>query len=129
MKDALKRRFLWVAATDCTFEHMLRGEENVICGRCIHCGRKQQLALDGAPLTAATIEHIVPRVHGGGDDARNLAIACKRCNATKGYRLDCLRKDDPALVRVIETLQTRRRERWRDPPERWSLPEPPPGWS
>jgi len=30
------------------------------------------------------IEHIIPRQHGGGDDADNLALACPNCNLRKG---------------------------------------------
>lgn len=128
MKDALRRRFLWVAATDATFETMLRGDARVVCGKCIHCGRKHEIALDGTPLTHASLEHILPRNHGGSDRAENLAIACESCNAGKGLRLDCRRANDPDLVRVVAMLLARRRERWREPPEAWSLPPPPPGW-
>lgn len=129
MKEALKRRFLWVAATDATFEPMLRGDVRVLCGRCIHCGRRHQLALDGTPLTRASLEHIVPRHHGGTDHGENLAIACEGCNAGKGRRLDCRRADDPDLLRVVAMLQNRRRERWRNAPSSWDLPPPPPGWA
>jgi hypothetical protein len=129
VKDALRRRLLWVAATDATFEPMLRGDVHVVCGRCIHCGRKHQLGLDGTPLTRASLEHIVPRHHGGTNRAENLAIACEGCNAGKGRRLDCRRADDPDLVRVVEMLQSRRRERWREAPAAWDLPPPPPGWA
>src|SRR4051794_18394911 len=30
------------------------------------------------------VEHIVARQHGGADDPDNLALACNRCNASKG---------------------------------------------
>jgi 5-methylcytosine-specific restriction endonuclease McrA len=30
------------------------------------------------------IEHVIPRQHGGSDDADNLALACPDCNLRKG---------------------------------------------
>lgn len=115
---------LWAAATDATFELMRVGprHERVLSGKCIHCGRRHQLSLDGAPHTEATVEHIVPRTHGGTDALDNIAIACARCNRKKGARLDCRRWEDDTLQRVIVTLQTRRRERMRTPPEFLDLP-------
>ena len=50
-------------------------------GRCCYCvkpfnktGRKP------------TVEHIIPVSKGGNNDVRNLAIACKSCNSTRGNR-------------------------------------------
>jgi 5-methylcytosine-specific restriction endonuclease McrA len=106
------RLALRVVATDATFVRAeVRGERCWV-GKCIHCGSKIVVSDDGATL--ATIEHIVPRHHGGGDEPENLALACARCNAGKGVRHDARRRDDPKLVALIETLQVRRRERWRD---------------
>ncbi len=77
-------------------------------------------------MSSGTLEHIVPRGHGGGDDLENLAVACANCNHSKGHRLDHRRRDDPKLRAVIETLQARRRARWRDPPPELPLgPFPP----
>lgn len=106
---------LWCAATDSTFERAWLADREVLVGKCIHCNRKLSLELDGAPVTHATLEHIVPRTHGGTDELDNLAIACFGCNSGKGHRLDWRRPDDPTLQRVIGTLQERRRERRRDP--------------
>jgi 5-methylcytosine-specific restriction endonuclease McrA len=61
----------------------------------------------------ATLEHIVPKHHGGTDAPENLAVACARCNQGKGKRLDKRRADDPTLVKVIATLQERRKQRLR----------------
>ena len=33
------------------------------------------------------IEHVVPRQHSGSDDPSNLALACHRCNLSKGPNL------------------------------------------
>lgn len=84
-------------------------------GRCIFTGRKLYVSLDGEPINDVTIEHIVPRTHGGDDALMNLALAGGRANAQKGARLDKRRFDDPTLQRVIRDLQAKRRERYRDP--------------
>ena len=118
--SATARRLLWIAATDSTF--VLDRETGTITGKCIHCRRKLTLRADGTPVSRATIEHIVPRGQGGGDELENLAIACARCNAGKGHRLDHRGLDDPKLREVIETLRGRKRERARDVPSGWDLP-------
>lgn len=108
---------LRVAASDRTFETKQLDGDTVLEGKCIHCQRKLALAKDGTPLNGATLEHIVPKNHGGTDDLENLAIACARCNAEKGLRHDHKRRDDPKLMEIVERLQTRRRERLRNPSE------------
>ena len=117
-----RKILLWCAATDRTFERSRAGGRVVLVGKCIHCNTRHTLGLDGEPLTRATIEHIVPRGHGGQDTLDNLAIACARCNIGKGHRLDLRRWDDPTLQRVIATLQGRRRDRLRAPPAGLDLP-------
>lgn len=108
-----QRRLLEVAATDRTFEQKQIDGEQVLEGKCIHCQRKLALRADGTPINGATLEHIVPKNHGGTDDLENLAIACARCNSEKGLRHDHKRPDDPKLREVIERLQERRRARLR----------------
>jgi 5-methylcytosine-specific restriction endonuclease McrA len=68
--------------------------------------------LDGSTDGGATVEHIVPRHHGGTDEPDNLALACARCNALKGSRLDARTADDPTYRATVELLRARRRERW-----------------
>ena len=109
--DRKRRLLLRVAETDRTFEIKELDGEAVLQGKCIHCGRKLTLAADGRPLNGATLEHIVPKNHGGTDAIENLAIACARCNAEKGLRHDHKSPDDPKLREVVERLQARRRER------------------
>ena len=119
------RLLLWCAATDRSFElAQVAGNAGtaVLTGKCIHCGARHVIDLDGRPRTRASVEHIVPRHHGGTDDLRNLAIACERCNYAKGTRLDARRRDDPTLGRVIATLQARRAERMRPPLPGLDLP-------
>jgi 5-methylcytosine-specific restriction endonuclease McrA len=40
------------------------------------------------PLTKnlATVDHVVPRSRGGGDDPGNFALACKKCQKLKGNK-------------------------------------------
>ncbi len=109
------RLLLWCAATDRTFTETRVDGVQALVGKCIHCNRKLVLDWSGQPLSNATLEHILPRHHGGTDDLENLAIACDRCNAQKGYRHDCQRSDDPRLLHVVATLRQRRHDRWREP--------------
>src|SRR5438034_7481443 len=51
--------------------------------RCEYC----QLRQEDSPLAVLHIEHIVPRIHGAGDDLDNLALACIDCNLHKGPNL------------------------------------------
>ena len=116
MSRLKRRRILSIVATDSTFARAtVRGGGEVWVGKCIHCNRKLTVAANGEPIGHATIEHIIPRTHGGDDQLENLALACARCNPEKGVRHDVRRADDPKLTAVVERLQHRRRERWRDP--------------
>jgi 5-methylcytosine-specific restriction endonuclease McrA len=47
--------------------------------RCQYCGRI-------FPTNDLSIDHVVPRAHGGGDSWENLVCACIKCNAKKGGR-------------------------------------------
>ena len=51
--------------------------------RCEYCGLRQE----HAPLALYTIDHIIPKKHGGSDDSLNLAFACYHCNIHKGPNL------------------------------------------
>ncbi|HTU60075.1 MAG TPA: HNH endonuclease [Polyangiales bacterium] len=104
---------LLAAESDNTFERVtVRGREYWV-GRCIHCQSKVTVPLDQDEPAQGTLEHIVPKHHGGSDALDNLSVACARCNQGKGKRLDKRRRDDPTLTRVIAALQERRRERQR----------------
>jgi 5-methylcytosine-specific restriction endonuclease McrA len=110
-----RRLVLQIVATDRTFEPVEYAGRSAWAGKCIHCNRQLVVAADGVPLVRATIEHIVPRNHGGSDDLENLALACAGCNHEKGVRHDRRRAGDPKLVEIVERLRRRRRERWREP--------------
>jgi len=109
---------LWCAATDGTFALV----DDHLVGKCIHCRRRLAITTRGEPVSAATLEHILPRHHGGTDTLGNLAIACRSCNNLKGSRQDNRRADDPGLLHVVETLRRRRAERERPPLEGLELP-------
>lgn len=47
--------------------------------QCQYCGRS-------FPTCDLSIDHVLPRSHGGGDSWDNLVCACIRCNARKGGR-------------------------------------------
>jgi 5-methylcytosine-specific restriction endonuclease McrA len=36
---------------------------------------------------ADTVDHVLPRAQGGGDDEGNLVAACRRCNSARGARM------------------------------------------
>ena len=115
MGRAKRRQVLEIIATDATFERTeYRGRE-VWLGKCLHCGAHLVVGLDGEPVSRATIEHIVPRVHGGTDALENLALACARCNAGKGVRHDRRYRTDPRARDLVQRLLARRQERWRAP--------------
>lgn len=54
------------------------------------------------------VEHVVARQHGGSDDVGNLALACHRCNLSKGPNLTGV---DP-LTREVVRLFHPRQDRW-----------------
>lgn len=108
---------LAIVRTDRTFVRVLVRDREVWGGKCIHCKAHLYVALDGRPVSRATIEHIRPRTQGGTDALENVALACARCNHQKGSRLDRRRAGDPDLEEMIERLTARRLERWREPDE------------
>ena len=112
--NAKQRTLLAIIATDTTFERATAGGRDVWSGKCLHCNARLVIDLVGEPISRATIEHILPKNHGGSDDLVNLGIACARCNSEKGIRHDNKRKGDARLQEVVEKLAAKRRARWRD---------------
>ncbi len=51
------------------------------------------------------IEHIVARQHGGGDELRNLALACPDCNAFKGPNLSSIDPESNKMVPLFNPRQ------------------------
>ena len=116
-RHSTAQTILSIVRTDRTFELLPFTEGTVWQGKCIHCQSKLLIRPSGEPISRATIEHIVPRHHGGTDDPSDLALACARCNNLKGKRLDARRLSDPTLQRVIALLQARRLQRLRPDPD------------
>ena len=74
--------------------------------RCEYC----QLRQEDSPLAVLHIEHIIPKVHGGGDDLDNLALACIDCNLHKGPNLTGV---DPETGQTTHLFHPRH-DRWDD---------------
>jgi 5-methylcytosine-specific restriction endonuclease McrA len=109
------RLSLAVVETDRTFSLVRSRGQALWVGKCIHCNSKLSVAEDGALLGDASIEHIVPRNHGGTDAPENLALACAGCNHEKGVRHDNRGVSDARRLELQELLQRRRAGRWREP--------------
>ena len=105
-----------IVATDTSFARAQHRGNEVWLGKCLHCNRRLMVSLEGELLENATIEHIEPRTHGGSEDLENLALACARCNAQKGFRHDLKGASDPKRQEVVDTLRRKRGKRWRPPP-------------
>lgn len=50
-------------------------------GRCEYCRTSERLT-----GVALEVDHIIPQAQGGSATLENLCLACRRCNAHKGYR-------------------------------------------
>ncbi len=70
--------------------------------RCEYC----HLSQDDADFFLFHVEHVIPKQHGGSNDAENLCLACAECNWAKG----------PNLVGLLEGKVVRlfdpRRQSW-----------------
>ncbi|MDB5078577.1 MAG: hypothetical protein JWP00_501 [Chloroflexi bacterium] len=103
-----------VAQSDKTFEQV----DGQWLGKCLICnGRLSFRRSDGF---GANIEHIYPRVLGGGDDLENLGLTHPACNGEKGRHWDAPRQRrvperNQAYQAMIERFKKRRSERWRNP--------------
>lgn len=51
---------------------------------CRYCGRPVQL--EGHGRVRATIDHVLPKCRGGGNEYENLVTACSKCNRLKASR-------------------------------------------
>lgn len=64
---------------------------------CEYCRLRQE----DASITAFHIEHVIPRKHGGLDEAENLALACHHCNWHKGPNLTGIDPDSGEIVALF----------------------------
>lgn len=107
---ARQRLVLFLVLTDRTWE--CRGGEWF--GKCIHCGTRIRASAAGDLLGNTSIEHIVPRSHGGSDDHENLALACASCNSAKGRRQDLAGPGDAGYEKMVALLRQRKSDRRRE---------------
>lgn len=101
-----------IAETDSTF----RRQGSLWTGRCLICNGP--LRFDAETGEGASIEHIVPRSLGGGNDLANLGIAHRRCNGEKGVHWDGGRRRRTLPDRysaLVARLLGERQRRWREP--------------
>ena len=102
-----------IIAQDNTFELSEYRDKIVWVGKCIQCNRKLYITQEGNAISEATIEHIIPRCHGGSNEINNLAIACKGCNNYKGRTVDVQNRGHPKLEKTIASLQEKKQKRYR----------------
>jgi len=89
--------------------------------RCLHCRSALFVSKQGDSLSGVTLEHIVPQAwferpkiiaklaltFTEVNDAKNLALACARCNHDKGKSHDCHPNDERARAVVLALLASR----------------------
>jgi 5-methylcytosine-specific restriction endonuclease McrA len=68
---------------------------------CLYCGGR-----------ADTVDHILPRCRGGGDNWFNLVAACQPCNGVKGDRTP----REAAMTLIREPFEPKQRDRFRGAP-------------
>jgi 5-methylcytosine-specific restriction endonuclease McrA len=52
---------------------------------CQYCGKDGLASAEN--WHDSTVDHVLPRKHGGTDDPHNLVTSCHYCNSIKGYGL------------------------------------------
>lgn len=127
MRPDLRRLFLRALETDA----LAAFETDGWVTRCLHCRTRLHVDADGTPCGHASLEHVVPRAWFGKraaaslvarvgddpDDARNLAVACARCNQDKGKGPDARGPVDARAFAIVSALVDRRMARWRASPD------------
>src|SRR5687768_16775736 len=74
-------------------------------GRCEYCRLPQTHS-----VLPFEIEHIIAEKHGGGDLLENLALACRYCNAYKGFNIAGI---DPITKHIVPLFHPRHAP-WRE---------------
>ncbi|MCZ8114795.1 HNH endonuclease [Silanimonas sp.] len=129
MRAKLKALFRLAVATD---DEAVQAADGLWTTRCLHCRTRLQVAADGEALGGSSLEHVVPQAWFGRraaadltaqvgedrDDARNLAVACRRCNQDKGKGPDAAGPQDARAHAVVAALLAKRLTRWRPLPDR-----------
>mgnify|MGYP002777966363 CR=1 FL=1 len=126
MRAKLRQLFRLAVATDA---EAVQSPDGTWTTRCLHCRTRLQVAADGEALGSSSLEHVVPQAWFGQraaarltvqvgddrDDARNLALACRRCNQDKGKGPDARGPSDARAFDVVAMLLAKRLARWRPP--------------
>lgn len=73
--------------------------------KCQYCGRS-------TPAVVLQVDHVIPRVEGGGDEMTNLVTSCFDCNIGKGGRLldnvpECIDLEEKMLIMAERERQVR----------------------
>jgi len=68
-----------------------------------------QLCGEKPPASQLTLDHVVPRVHGGKTNWTNIVAACKRCNHDKGSNKKIKPKVMPTKPNYYELMAKRMR--------------------
>ena len=74
-------------------------------GCCEYCRSQARFATQ-----SFSVEHIIPRSHGGETTLENLALACQGCN---NYKYTKTEARDPGSASIVR-LYNPRRQKWRD---------------
>jgi 5-methylcytosine-specific restriction endonuclease McrA len=63
-------------------------------GKCFHCGIKTIWDGDDFGMNPKwfTVDHLIPIVHGGTNDRKNLVASCRRCNYRKNGKINWIVK-------------------------------------
>jgi 5-methylcytosine-specific restriction endonuclease McrA len=122
MRQGLRRLLLLALHTDTQAQSTEGGWRT----RCLHCRSALHFSSEGTLLDGGTLEHVVPkswfetreaapltREVDGPDDARNLALACARCNQSKGRGPDAQGPGNPRAQAIVWELGASRLARWR----------------
>jgi len=79
---------------------------------CQYCGKSPT-------VHSLTIDHVVPRSHGGGTSWNNVTTACKKCNSDKGNDASIVPKSNPRKPSYYELIAMRKKYPIRIRDEYW----------
>jgi 5-methylcytosine-specific restriction endonuclease McrA len=124
MRSLLRKLLLAVVQTDSVAELI----DGVWRTKCLHCRAALYVSDDGVATNGATLEHIIPQSWfekraaadligdlGHANNVRNLALACPRCNQSKGHGHDKAGPADRRAREVIQSLFDKRQARFVTP--------------
>lgn len=86
-----------------------RALRNLVRERAGNCCEYCHLPQEFAPLVRFHVEHVLPKQHGGGDNANNLCLSCARCNLHKGPNLTGIDPDTGKIALLFNP----RRQTWK----------------